>query len=223
MTVSFWAKGTNPPGYGYWAMQLWQRFGTGGSPSSPVQNNKELKVTSYWKKYTFTYELASLSGKTLGSNNDDHIDLIIRQHASDNNTGAWELNIANVQVELGRNATEFEHRHYGEELTLCQRYYERHNFTASQYMAVSIAHNNAANGSRFVFQFLTRKRSTNPSVTFTGNFSAYPPGEAATLTGAEDNDVSSRVNVVRSTAYGQGYGNLILAQSGAYAEIEDEL
>ena len=123
VTVSFWAKGTNPPGYGYWAMQLWQRFGTGGSPSAHVQNNKELTVTSNWKKYTFTYELASISGKTLGNNDDSKLDLIIRQHVSDNNTGAWELNIANVQVELGRNATDFEHRSYGEELALCQRYY----------------------------------------------------------------------------------------------------
>jgi len=125
VTVSFWAKGTNPPGYGYWAMQLWQRFGSGGSPSGNVQNNKELTVTSDWKKYTFTYELNSVAGKTLGTNNDHKLDLIIRQHASDNNTGAWELNLANVQVELGKNATEFEHRSYGEELALCQRYYEK--------------------------------------------------------------------------------------------------
>ena len=123
VTVSFWAKGTNPPGYGYWAMQLWQRFGTGGSPSATVENNKELTVTSEWKKYTFTYELESVSGKTLGDDNNHNVDLIIRQHADDDDTGAWELNLANVQVEFGRNATEFEHRSYGEELALCQRYY----------------------------------------------------------------------------------------------------
>ena len=123
MTVSFWAKGTNPPGYGYWAMQLWQRFGTGGSPSANVENNKQLTVTANWKKYSFTYELDSVSGKTLGSDNNHHVDLIIRQHAGDGDTGAWELNLANVQVEFGRNATEFEHRSYGEELALCQRYY----------------------------------------------------------------------------------------------------
>ena len=127
VTVSFWAKGTNPPGYGYWAIQLWQRFGTGGSPSGSVQNNKELKVTSQWKKYTFTYELGSVSGKTLGTNNDHNVDLIIRQHESDSNTGAWELNIANVQVELGKNATDFEHRSIGEELALCQRYFQGYN------------------------------------------------------------------------------------------------
>ena len=33
--------------------------------------------------------------------------------------------LSNVQLELGSVATDFEHRSYGEELALCQRYYER--------------------------------------------------------------------------------------------------
>ena len=38
------------------------------------------------------------------------------------NTNAT-MTVTGVQVELGKNATEFEHRSYGEELALCQRYY----------------------------------------------------------------------------------------------------
>ena len=38
-------------------------------------------------------------------------------------------NITGVQLEVGKNATDFEHRPYGEELALCQRYYwETENF-----------------------------------------------------------------------------------------------
>ena len=33
--------------------------------------------------------------------------------------------ITGIQLEVGRNATEFEHRSYGEELALCQRYYQK--------------------------------------------------------------------------------------------------
>ncbi len=35
--------------------------------------------------------------------------------------------VTGVQLELGENATDFEHRSYGEELALCQRYYEELN------------------------------------------------------------------------------------------------
>ena len=35
------------------------------------------------------------------------------------------INITGVQLELGTVATDFEHRSYGEELALCQRYYEK--------------------------------------------------------------------------------------------------
>jgi len=39
------------------------------------------------------------------------------------NGATWQ--ITGVQIEIGKNATEFEHRSYGEELALCQRYYWR--------------------------------------------------------------------------------------------------
>jgi hypothetical protein len=41
------------------------------------------------------------------------------------------LEITGVQLELGSVATPFEHRYYGEELALCQRYYFRRTFTAT--------------------------------------------------------------------------------------------
>ena len=40
---------------------------------------------------------------------------------ADSTSNEWF--ITGVQLEVGRNATEFEHRSYGEELALCQRYY----------------------------------------------------------------------------------------------------
>jgi len=39
-------------------------------------------------------------------------------------TGEYWM-ISGVQLEVGKNATDFEHRSYGEELALCQRYYHR--------------------------------------------------------------------------------------------------
>ena len=135
----------------------------------------------------------------------------------------WQL--TGVQVERGSNATEFENRSFGEELSLCQRYYERHNWVASQYVGASIQHSGSSQtSSRFVFPFLTRKRTTDPSFTASGTYKGFPPSETVTLTGAEDNDTSTRVNVARTTSYASGTGILILSDgAGNYFEIDAEL
>ena len=125
------------------------------------------------EKYTFKYELEIISGKTVGTDNNQCVDLIIRQNENDNNTGAWELNLANVQVECGKNATDFEHRSYGEELALCQRYYEENKngqYTATGYHISFI---------RSGMQFQVQKRAT-PDVILTNV--ANSAGTALSLT-----------------------------------------
>jgi len=118
VTVSFWAKGTNPAG-GSLEWTMMQRFGSGGSGNVSVTTS--FTITSSWVKYTHSFSLASVSGKTIGAGSS--LELLINQPAGDTSTTAWELNMANVQVEKGSVATDFEHRSYGEELALCQRYY----------------------------------------------------------------------------------------------------
>ena len=55
------------------------------------------------------------------SANTDFIRIVIELHNVSGHT-SW---LRKVQLELGKVATPFEHRSYGEELALCQRYYER--------------------------------------------------------------------------------------------------
>ena len=42
------------------------------------------------------------------------------------NTASATFDITGVQLELGENASDFEHRSYGEELSLCQRYFQQY-------------------------------------------------------------------------------------------------
>lgn len=49
---------------------------------------------------------------------------------TDVNTGDY-IEFTEAQLELGKVATPFEHRSYGEELALCQRYYERFNYNST--------------------------------------------------------------------------------------------
>ena len=130
VTISFWAKADATKNI---AVDLVQYFGTGGSPSASVDSIGSTKVSigTTFQKVTITTTLPSISGKTLGSNNDHSLILSIffdagsdfnaRTDSLGQQSGTFE--IAQVQVEPGPVATPFERRPIGTELALCQRYY----------------------------------------------------------------------------------------------------
>ena len=125
MTLSFWVKGSNCGG-GSFDLQFRQDFGTGGSASGVVDTTHfSYTVSNTWTRKTFTFTPPSISGKTLGT--DAHSSFykieLFRQPNGDASTTAFTLDFANVQLEYGSQATEFEQRTYAEELALCQRYF----------------------------------------------------------------------------------------------------
>ena len=127
VTLSFYAKGTNPGG-GSLQLRGRQNFGSGGSPSSEViENAQSLVLTSSWQRFTYQITVPSILGKNLGTTaNTSYYRIDFQQPGVDDTTDAWTLDITGVQLEVGDTATPFEHRSYGEELSLCQRYYYNH-------------------------------------------------------------------------------------------------
>jgi len=116
-TLSFYAKASESTTIDFF---LKQDFGTGGSPSADVDETPTgVSVTTSWQKFTVTQAFDSISGKTIGSNNDDYFDLIMR---IDNGSNA-SVDFAQIQMETGSAATTFEKRPIGEEISLCQRYF----------------------------------------------------------------------------------------------------
>jgi hypothetical protein len=115
-TLSFYAKGAAAFTLNY---SVAQNFGTGGSPSSGVSaGSGTVSLTTSWQKFTITFNVPSISGKTLGTNNDHFLQVVWQMPASATNT----FDLAQVQLEKGSVATPFERRSYGQELALCQRY-----------------------------------------------------------------------------------------------------
>jgi len=131
-TLSFWAKADAAKNI---AIEFYQYFGTGGSPSTAVYGicPQLVALTTSWKKYTVTANIPSISGKTLGTDGNDSLIPIFWFDAGSNhnirtaNLGqqSGTFDIAQVQLEEGSVATEFECRTYADELTLCQRYFQK--------------------------------------------------------------------------------------------------
>jgi hypothetical protein len=124
ITVSFYAKCAS--GTVASTLRCDRYFGTGGSPSAAdnmsYSSGGSPTITTTWTRYTATATVSSTSGKTYGTNNDSSllvgVDLPI--------SGTFDVYITGFQVEFGTVATPFEKRLFGQELALCQRYYNQY-------------------------------------------------------------------------------------------------
>ena len=132
VTVSLWAKADTNRSI---LIECVQDFGTGGSPSAinTGDNQLILSLSSAWQKYTHTFEFDSIIGKTLGTDENSWAGLTFWYEAgTDYDTRLLSLgsqsgifDIANVQMELGINSSEFEQVDPAQELIKCQRFYNQ--------------------------------------------------------------------------------------------------
>lgn len=76
--------------------------------------------------------------------------------------------ITGVQLEVGTNASDFEHRSYGEELALCSRYYKQYKAT-TLYNQFAFAHSESTTIHNALFTFDPPMRDTPSAVTVGGN------------------------------------------------------
>jgi hypothetical protein len=88
-------------------------------------------------------------------------------------SGTWT--ISNVQLESGPVATPFERRSYGQELALCQRYFQKRDFTANGWIT-------SATKSIGNIAFGTPFRASPSSATFNSGSISYGPGGNQSIT-----------------------------------------
>ena len=126
VTLSFWARST--AGAQALNCNIYQYFGTGGAPSSLVAatGGGTYTPTSSWQRYSFTFTVPSIAGKTFGTNNDSYLWARIGQFTA--TTANTSLDIWGVQLEEGSVATRFRRNSPSiqAELAACQRYYQRY-------------------------------------------------------------------------------------------------
>ena len=80
------------------------------------------------------------------------------------------MDITGVQLEVGRNATDFEYRSYGEELALCQRYYQQDTIEGSSNVGPWFTNIDGLGSSYYrVTVWLPTSMRANPTVTWSAS------------------------------------------------------
>lgn len=122
-TLTFYAKAAAATDLN---AQYNQNFGTGGAPSAVVAASiSTFTVTTAWQKFTIAFDLPSITGKTLGSNGDDNLEISLRRNVASANP-TTTIDISRISLVAGDATAEtdpFSPRSVGQELSLCQRYY----------------------------------------------------------------------------------------------------
>jgi hypothetical protein len=180
VTVSFFAKAdTGTPKIG---VELFQSFGTGGSPSAGVSApGGTVTLSTSWARYSVSIAVPSISGKTLGTtSNTSYLELNLWQSAGANyNARSSTLGIQNftasywgVQVEYGSVATYFTTATgtLQGELAACQRYFYQLVNGMSQSVGSAWAQSGTQIGSTVNLPVTMR---TNPTLVATSGTNYY--------------------------------------------------
>ncbi len=145
----------------------------------------------------------------------------------DSTSDTWQ--ITGVQLEVGSTATDFEHRSYGEELALCQRYYYHSGYNGgTPYGGGSlcfVAFNASEAAGTNLFPVTMRASPTVNIKDAAGNVGGIhragtgniTSGVAPTWTGNADNNTKGIGGITKSSAWATG--NVLIGGFQADAEL----
>ena len=212
VTLSFWAKkGANwSKSGGAIGVSVYSGTGTdqslmaGLTGATTVINTSQVLTTS-WVKYSFTSAAIVATDST---------QLVYQSiNGWDGTAGADDsFYITGIQLETGETATDFEHRSYGEELALCQRYYENLTQTSNEFRHNGIAW--STDNINVTIPYLVEKRAT-PTISITSNGDVYN-GAWVSATGSAVTGAGKRgctLDIQKSSGYVVKYGYFIRGQT----------
>jgi hypothetical protein len=246
ITLSFYAKVSVAGNYG---VTLW----SGNGDRHYITN---VALTTSWAEYSIT-----ASGFSSGTFNTDNtqgmrVAFDLGSGSDFNNTagtfgtGSYDINtssstlfvsqsagatfqITGVQLEVGEQATPFEHRSFGDELQRCMRYYEKgYDYDTAPGTTAAYPGNlpftvrgmdEETSGQRYMVFNLKAEKRGSPTNTYydeqgnTGKVTTYDSGGTGT------HNVSIGLVVTQSSKYGAGPGNSAIWGYGFFYECDAEL
>jgi hypothetical protein len=160
VTLSFWAKVAS--GTASIEPYYVQNFGSGGSGGVAAAVTAQTINTS-WARYSFTFTLPSISGKTIGTSN--FLEIYATRCVT---SSAVTIDTWGVQLEAGSVATAFQTATgtIQGELAACQRYYQR--FTGNTYTNFGIANAPSTTAGSTNVPLLSAMRVTPTAIDYGG-------------------------------------------------------
>ena len=130
------------------------------------------------------------------------------------------FDMTGAQLEVGKVATPFEHRSYGEELALCQRYYQQHG--GGSYTGIGTVQIFSVTHSMFSFLFPTKMRAA-PTFSFsnlivTDRIAYDSDVTALTPQGTSDNGAQIKTTHASNSASARQAANLAI-KNGTYGYL----
>jgi hypothetical protein len=219
ITVLGWARRSS--GSGNMAVEVTQGFGTGGSPSSEVLvAGQAVTLTSSFTAFAVTFSVPSITGKTLGSNNNDNLSINFWTSAGSgfnartNSLGLQTIGVDlwGVHIKVGTHTTAatdlYKQPELGPELARCQRYYQRRDYTNTTYQSISMARSFGDNAGAAYFHHPVEFR-TNPAFSSSSadSFRLNNGANDATVSFVTNDENTKSLSVVNFTTGTTGFGN----------------
>jgi hypothetical protein len=234
VTLSFWAKANS--GTPSIAANFVQNFGTGGTPSAATfaTTAQKTAITTSWVRYSLTFAIASIAGKTLGTTaNTSSLELRLYLSAgSAFNSEAATLGIQTntfdiwgVQLEAGSVATDFQTATgtIQGELAACQRYYYRASAGSQAYARFGIARASSTTNLEFCLVLPSTMRVAPTAVEFSTLTTTNAQNvSAAALNSPSQNSASIDLTVGSATT-NQPYTIMANNSTSAYVAVTAEL
>jgi len=205
VTLSFWVKSSLTGTFGV-------TFRASGGSSANYVSSYTINSANTWEYKTVTYPATSLGtwnitngigsdiiwslgtgstySNTAGYWNTGSNKFALTGETKINGTAGATFQITGIQLELGDTATPFEHRSYGEELALCQRYYIRRTINnLNDYPGNAMGWASTSGTHQFIIQFEQHMRA-QPTFSSSGNFRLQSNTDSADSSGLSSNNVS---------------------------------
>jgi len=179
-----------------------------------------------WHYHTATYQMPTITSTGRNANQTTLAIINYTGSAGGGVTSGEYFEVAQVQLELGKVATPFEHRFYGEELALCQRYYWRWQGNSTDQTVVGSGFYNTTTNALINVIFPVRMRAKP-----TGDGSGFNIGNMgnninATISemATDDSEFSALIQVTTSSrTLGSACRLRLTNSASAFIEYEAEL